>query len=283
MFHQQIAAFDPLAFLEKLDVKTQFPCSSWAATDRGWRKIIAFEPVDSFRLDPGQDPEELVNFARQHQQCLLFGFLSYDLGYELYQLKGKAAPESSLPLIQFYAYDQYILSEETQAELYFQKQDFPARVRAILAQPSPTRRASSEYHLQPRIQRESYNQNFAKIQEYIKAGDIYQINYTHRLEGQTNRDSLELYHSLLEKNPVEYAAFIGTPDFEIISLSPESFIKVKDGKIQTLPIKGTRPRGKTAAEDKANQKSLLASEKEQAELFMIVDLLRNDLGKVCRT
>ena len=117
----------------------------------------------------------------------------------------------------------------------------------------------------------------------FRSGDIYQANLTQRFECQLEETPLELYGKLRQINPAPFASFIDFGDGHIVSSSPERYIRITGKNIETRPIKGTRPRGKTLEEDQKNRDELLASEKDKAELLMIVDLERNDLGRICKT
>lgn len=118
--------------------------------------------------------------------------------------------------------------------------------------------------------------------EYIHAGDCYQVNLSQRLLASQRDHALTLYGRLRERNPAPFGGYFDLGEFQIASASPERFLKVaSDGHVETRPIKGTRPRGETDAQDEANRSELLSSEKDRAENVMIVDLLRNDLGRVC--
>jgi para-aminobenzoate synthetase component 1 len=121
-----------------------------------------------------------------------------------------------------------------------------------------------------------------RVIEYIRAGDVYQVNLSQRLLAPFTGSPLELYGRLRERNPAPFAGFFDLGEFAIASASPERFLKLTAiGDVETRPIKGTRPRGRTPAEDEANRRTLLESAKDRAENVMIVDLLRNDLGRVC--
>ena len=117
--------------------------------------------------------------------------------------------------------------------------------------------------------------------EYVHAGDCFQVNLAQRLLHRATLPPLELYRRLRERNPAPFAGYLDVGDFVIASASPERFARVSGGHIETRPIKGTRPRGATPAEDAASAAALLASAKDRAENVMIIDLLRNDLGRVC--
>src|SRR5262245_55957537 len=117
--------------------------------------------------------------------------------------------------------------------------------------------------------------------EYIHAGDCFQVNLAQRLLVPETMPPLELYARLRQRNAAPFAGFMDLGDFAILSASPERFLRVDDHEVETRPIKGTRPRGATPQEDEARQCELLSSPKDRAENVMIVDLLRNDLGRVC--
>ncbi len=117
--------------------------------------------------------------------------------------------------------------------------------------------------------------------EYIAAGDIFQVNFSQRFETRLNVSPVELYRRLRRTNPAPFAAYLADGDWAVLSSSPERFLKVVDRHVETRPIKGTRPRVADPDADAAMRSELLASEKDHAELAMIVDLERNDIGRVC--
>lgn len=120
-----------------------------------------------------------------------------------------------------------------------------------------------------------------KIQDYISAGDVFQVNLSVRQSRQLNTKGIDIYKHLRIINPSPYMGFINFTDLQLVSSSPELLIEIKDGLIQTRPIAGTRPRGKDKQEDERLIRELLENEKEVAEHIMLVDLERNDLGRVC--
>jgi para-aminobenzoate synthetase component 1 len=129
--------------------------------------------------------------------------------------------------------------------------------------------------------RAGYLDTVRRTVEYVHAGDCFQVNVAQRLLAPAVLPPLELYRRLRERNPAPFAGYFDLGDFAIASASPERFLRVQDGAVETRPIKGTRPRGATPAEDQARRDELLGSAKDRAENVMIVDLLRNDLGRVC--
>ena len=130
--------------------------------------------------------------------------------------------------------------------------------------------------------REAYLEMVRRGVEYIYAGDVFQVNLAQRLLYPAREDAVSLYLRLRERNPAPFAAYFDLGDFQIVSASPERFLKVENRRVETRPIKGTRPRTGQLQADQRVAEELTASEKDRAENVMIVDLLRNDLSRVCR-
>lgn len=120
-----------------------------------------------------------------------------------------------------------------------------------------------------------------RIRDYIAAGDVYQVNLSQRFEMGFAGDSYSLFKALYQMNPAPFFAYVNAGDHQIVSTSPERFLLRNGSRVETRPIKGTRPRGKTPEQDREMKVALSCSPKDDAELSMIVDLLRNDIGKVC--
>ena len=129
--------------------------------------------------------------------------------------------------------------------------------------------------------RDSYEEAFRRVQEHIRAGDCYQVNLTQRFSARVQGDSWQAYERLREINPAPYSAYLSTPHGDLLSSSPERFLSVSGVRVETNPIKGTRPRARSRQRDVALASELRAIGKDRAENVMIVDLLRNDLGKSC--
>ncbi len=226
----------------------------------GWGNYYAWGPSDELSLNIEDDFSKLVNFVDRNTGSFIAGFISWEAGVKQLGITPMHV-DSVLPAIYFCAYPTY---------------------NTFTALPQPNNKAVHSEFV-PVISRKQYETSFHTIKHHIVAGDIYQLNYTHPLTAKTESDSKSLFLKLYSQNPVNFAAFLEHDQWAIHSLSPEKFVSIKNDRIISEPIKGTRPRGKTPHEDEHLLKELLASEKEQAELFMIVDLLRNDLGKVCKT
>ena len=131
------------------------------------------------------------------------------------------------------------------------------------------------------LSKSDYEAAIQRIREYIAAGDVYQVNFSQRFEMGFHGDAYSLFCSLYRMNPAPFFAFVNAGDHQIVSTSPERFLMQRGRQVETRPIKGTRPRGRTPDVDRAMQAELSGSPKDDAELSMIVDLLRNDIGRVC--
>ena len=129
--------------------------------------------------------------------------------------------------------------------------------------------------------RESYRVAFDAVQNYLLAGDCYQVNLAQRFAAQASGDAFGAYLELRRMSPAPYSAFLNLPQAQILCASPERFLSVRSGRVETKPIKGTRPRGGDAESDRQLADELRHHPKDRAENLMIVDLLRNDLGKSC--
>lgn len=137
--------------------------------------------------------------------------------------------------------------------------------------------------VEPDVNLAQYSERFAKLKRYIADGDCYQVNLTRRFSARAGGDPWTAYRELRKFNPAPMAAYLQLPFAQILSSSPEGFLQVRDKQVTTKPIKGTRPRHTDPILDEKEKANLRNATKDQAENVMIVDLLRNDLGKVCET
>jgi len=229
------------------------------------------------------------------------GYIGYDFGFLLEDIKQKTHDDLGLWDSFFGLYDTTICYDHLKKELsicslglpeknlYLRKLYAESKIQKIIrAISNPTvghydrNLDTLTYDIRSNFIKESYISSIKKAKEYIRRGDIYQINLSQRFEAQTQRDDFDLFKDLVRISPSAFCSFFNTGDFSIISSSPETFLKTNDkNMVYTRPMKGTRPRGKTAKEDAILKNELLKSAKDKAELMMIVDLLRNDLGRVC--
>lgn len=256
----------------------------------------------------------LQKFKQENQTPFPFaggavGFFNYDLKDELEQLASQAIDDLNLPLWRLAWYDGILIYDHHTSEYYLaacgmteEGQCHPEVAKARLDRLEALIMTSkiSTKGFEPRkpleafdqaeganlvhsyISKRNYHSNLQTVIDYIYAGDIYQANLTQRFSLPYSGDAFSLYQSLHEQNSAPFAAFLSYEDFQILSSSPERFIRIdSDGVIETRPIKGTRPRGATLEEDQRLAEELQNSAKDRAELTMIIDLERNDLGRIC--
>ncbi|HSQ92019.1 MAG TPA: anthranilate synthase component I family protein [Nitrospiraceae bacterium] len=242
------------------------------------------------------------------------GYLSYDLVREFETLPSMAKDDLQLPYLQFGLYDivaavdhqtdrlQIIFCPpmerflgEPREKLYHEGLDRLAEWEArLIGKPSPLTHVPSldQMVFHPDQPRDTYLNRVRRCQEYIAAGDIYQANLSHRFTLQppstyidgTDRQPYEqeLYRRLQTVNPSPFSGLMHFDDVTLVSSSPERLVRLRDRQADTRPIAGTRPRGLDARDDQRLIAELLANEKERSEHLMLVDLERNDLGRVCQ-
>ncbi len=224
------------------------------------------DPVRIIRCD---DPEGVpaaldAMAAARAEGHYLAGFLAYELGYVLEpKLLPLLPTRRSQPLIWM--------------SVFPGCREIAPAVDPPLAPYSP---AYSVSGLTLSIDRDAYLTAFDRVKGYIAAGDVYQINLTFKHHFQFSGDPFAFYNELRREQRVAHAALIGGGDFHVISLSPELFLRVRDGHAAMRPMKGTAPRGRTLDEDQEIKANLAADEKSRAENLMILDLMRNDLGRL---
>ncbi|MFZ5969371.1 MAG: aminodeoxychorismate synthase component I [Bacillota bacterium] len=224
------------------------------------------------------------------------GYLAYDLCHHVEKLPRTAVDDVNIPDCFLGFYDGVIIVDHGSQDVYIAAlgiNELPEVVidrieKHILS--GEMKKENVDILKNPRkvvftsnFEKEEYFSAVQRVKDYIRSGDIYQANLTQRFTCEMEDSAFELYTKLRKINPAPFASFLDFGEGHIVSSSPERFIQIRDRMIETRPIKGTRPRGKTPGEDVKNKEELLASEKDQSELLMIVDLERNDLGKISRT
>jgi para-aminobenzoate synthetase component 1 len=220
----------------------------------------------------------------------LIGYLSYDFGRRLEALPSCATDDLQLPDARFGVYDWALVTDHQTrtSQLVFHPhcgENERQRLIELFSQPTvaPITSFSLDGPMAPDLDADAYRQAFERIQAYIQAGDCYQVNFAQRFRAPCQGDAWAAYQALRAACPTPFSGFQSLPDGgAVLSLSPERFVKVSEGHVETRPIKGTRPRGTTPEDDAAQAAELLDSPKDRAENLMIVDLLRNDLGRTCR-
>jgi len=219
------------------------------------------------------------------------GYFGYDLGRRLERLPSIAAADVDMPELAIGIYDWAVVvdHEKRSARLVGLGRDprtferWPDLLERLAlpaaSKPAPPFRVLTR--ARSTVSRDEYAAAFRRVQEHIRVGDCYQVNLTQRFEAHADGDPWSAYLKLREINPAPFAAYLDFPDGRVLCSSPELFLRVVGDHVETKPIKGTRPRGADDARDRALAAALRTSAKDRAENVMIVDLLRNDLGKAC--
>ncbi len=297
-----ILACRPLAVLElhdgqlhdgRGDVLTTGDQSVWTALKNAFSAVTINGPVET-PYQPGW-----------------IGYVGYEVGRSIERLPGRAKRDTALPDLRLAFYDAVLVFDAVEAnwtlvELLFDSPPAGAgeggrALRGILKPlretadppPGPPEDADATHRPLPSRNRaksnftpDEYRRAVARCVEYIAAGDIFQVNLSQRFAIPNAPDSLDIYRSLRRRNPAWYSAYIrfaaGGKNCAVVSSSPELFLRCRGRKVITRPIKGTRPRVGDEGRDAKAASELLGSEKDNAELAMIIDLLRNDLGRVCK-
>lgn len=219
------------------------------------------------------------------------GYFSYDYGRKFEQIESRHPKKIRMPDALFAFYDNLIIEDIGNRVLYVTARgelEPPEKsMEKIISVARRTPRAPgvkrhgnyAEYI--PNFEKEEYKETIDHMISYITEGDIYIANMTQQLTVQSDKNPYEVYRYLRTYNPAPFGGYFNYGDFQIVSASPERFLKVEKGCVETRPIKGTRKRGATPEEDEALRKELQESSKDRSELLMIVDLERNDLNRVC--
>jgi para-aminobenzoate synthetase component 1 len=255
----------------------------------------------TFQGNPFDTLQTIINACRVKDFSLdipvgsgLFGYLSYDLKDYLENLPKTSMDELDLPCIYLCSPSILLIHDKDEKVDWICRPEGP--ISGGLSDKDVISLLTSEtgtewYHLndyndsghsfvsnftQPR-----YEEAIKTIREYIASGHVYQVNMSQRFETDFKGDPFSLFIRFYKQNPAPFFAYVNAGDHHIISTSPERFLKQRGRQVETRPIKGTKPRGKSETEDKALRLELENSKKDEAELSMIVDLMRNDLGKVC--
>jgi para-aminobenzoate synthetase component I len=230
------------------------------------------------------------------------GWLGYELAWEIEKLPTRQPDPLPFPIAYWYAPQTFAILDHWEQVLYLaadtaieledlilklELSDDPidsdiVRSRSVSVAQSPTTSIPSAADLHFFTSETEYQQAILQAQKYIQAGDIFQANLSLRFSSQTNLDSWQIYQRLQSINPSPFASYWQTPWGAMMSCSPERLVQFQQQQATTRPIAGTRKRGQSPAQDLQLAEELLTNEKEIAEHIMLVDLERNDLGRVCR-
>lgn len=217
------------------------------------------------------------------------GYFGYDLARRIEKLPVHATDEEKLPEMVIGIYDWAVIVDHEQSVTWLVHAGRDSKVKFETIKQRFAQKVAQRFRIPFRVtgkilsnmNREKYFDSFNKIQSYIHNGDCYQVNLAQRFAAPVEGDAWLAYQSLRIINPAPFSAYFNTPYAQILSTSPERFLKLQQGKVETKPIKGTRRRSGHPGEDAKAAMELATSIKDRAENVMIVDLLRNDLGKNC--
>ncbi|HBV75499.1 MAG TPA: aminodeoxychorismate synthase component I [Vibrio sp.] len=261
--------------------------------------IISIDGPESINITSQDDPFSLLH---HYQQTLLptldsiedmpfiggaLGYLSYDLGRRIEFLPTTAQQDIPTADMAFGIYEWALIVDHQKKQAHFVGNnieqhkawlDEQIRIHSKLTES----KFSLTSNWQANMSKDSYIEKFNVIQEYLRSGDCYQINLAQRFKAHYQGSEWQAYQALESANHAPFSAFLRTDELAVISISPERFLQLNHNKIETKPIKGTRPRSKSKAEDQHLAHELKHAEKDQAENLMIVDLLRNDIGRVAK-
>jgi len=215
------------------------------------------------------------------------GYFSYDAAHCIEKLPKTTVNDLKMPIMEMAYYKDFFVFDYQNAKAFLVQAETgkgfsdPQEMIELFGKRKARVGPYSVESPQSCCSREDYMALVKKIINYIKKGDVYEVNLSHRFEARYQGDPYGLFLKLYQINPAPFSAYLNFGDNSIISSSPERFLRAEGDRVETRPIKGTIRRGENEEEDIENQKILANSMKDDAELSMIVDLLRNDLGKVC--
>jgi para-aminobenzoate synthetase component 1 len=288
-----IFAADPYATLTTRGGTTEIASRAGSAvSDRDPLDLLR----DALGWPPGARPRGTPAEARTGPLPALpfrggaIGYFAYDLGRRFEQVPSLAAPDIDLPEMGVGLYDWAVIVDHVERRAWLvgagrdeRTIDEWDRIVELVQRRVPP--PAEPFHVLSGItasfDRAGYGAAFARVKEHIRRGDCYQINLTQRFEAAAEGHSWHAYRKLRALNPAPFSAYLGSAAGAVLSSSPERFLSVRDGRVETKPIKGTRPRANEPDRDRRLAEELRTSAKDRAENVMIVDLLRNDLGKTC--
>lgn len=221
------------------------------------------------------------------------GYFSYEYGRKLMEVDSAKEDLVSIPDAVLVFYDFYIIEDRQEQRTYLIANGITGEAAKLMDEMETRingkpvymqKESDTEYpiEVQPNFAKDEYKQAVDRMIRYIIEGDIYIVNMTQQLTVKSDKVPLDVFYDLRENNPSPFGGYFDYGDFQIVCASPERFLKMQKGHVNTRPIKGTRKRGETPEEDMLMRTELENSEKDKSELLMIVDLERNDLNRVCR-
>ena len=313
-YRSAAALFDPLAG----DPWAMLLDSAGASREVGRWDILVCDPVETLVFDGTRtetrnaagsthDSRPFLSVLRERLRAMAptrpsslpftggaVGYLGYDLARQIERLPSIAPADDRMPVCAIGLYDSAVLVDHAtqRCELVGSPANATRRARIEslserLAAGPPSAPAGRAFECRDGLHADrttaEYHRAIERILAYIRDGDCYQVNYAQRLRARVAGDPWLAYCLLRELSEAPFSAYLNLPHGQVLSSSPERFLRLSGGVVRTEPIKGTRPRDDDPDQDAAWAAALAQSAKDRAENLMIVDLLRNDLGRVCRT
>ena len=264
--------------------------------------------ADEQQYQSAEDP--LLLLKREQQTCFshikvterdlpfkggAVGYFAYDLGKRFEVIKQQNTKDIAIPEMAIGIYQQAVIFDRKLQQCWLlcldeKRAEFTEFFHRALTQKNQQvadqKTQKNIFRLttpwQSNMPPEQYRQKFQQVHDYLLSGDCYQINLAQRFSAKYSGSEYQAYCALRTANKAPFSAFLRFDDSAILSISPERFLRLVDNKVQSKPIKGTRPRSDNAKQDQANANELLQASKDRAENLMIVDLLRNDISRVCK-
>lgn len=285
--HRVITSWKEISYLAKENNPAVNECLTKQYDNYVVDHITPQDPFDLVKAQLGhpiQNPTDLPFIGGA------LGYFSYNLNQRLEKLSAVATDDLYLPLMIIGIYDWCLINDHYKKSTVLIRQHKKTYgtqewkdLQSLFINPSSF--SMTPFKITSRIQSnfnyDTYQKAFKKVKKYLRQGDIYQVNLAQRFHCTMSDAPLTLYAQLRQQTLAPYSGYFKNDTSTILSFSPERFIQVVDQQVMTQPIKGTAPRGKTVTEDEQLAHNLLNSEKNRAENLMIVDLLRNDLSRLC--
>lgn len=245
-------------------------------------KSVTIESQDEIwnRLKKLNDSTEFHLFEYPVNRLGGIGFISYEALHSLENITKRTRDHFSFPLLNWVIYREYYFFDNRNKKSWHIVLNY--ETESEIRGDSYKDTGFNVSNLNPDKSMESYIESVEEIKEYIRDGEVYEVNLTQGIKGDFSGSPLSLFKKLYRENSAPYSAYLERENYAVVSNSPEQFLRVIGRAVETRPIKGTAPRSSDPEEDKRLQDELFRSPKNQAELYMIVDLMRNDLSRVCR-
>lgn len=287
-----IAAWNPFAIVKSIEQGIEIAWENGTTEIREGESLALIEELTN-------EYKTLTDETLPDFQGGAIGFISYDYARKIERLPNLSKDELAVPDLYFYLFKEWAVhnvhtDEVTLMKLSVSELDLAAWAtswktaaavglsKRLFELGQATDVVNDERELKISFSNEQFQQAVKKIQSYISAGDVFQVNLSVQQAKQLDATPITMYEAVRSFNPSPYMAYISSNNFSIVSGSPELLIKRQGNELSTRPIAGTRPRGKTEAEDLQLANELIENVKERAEHVMLVDLERNDLGRVSK-